>query len=131
MRLTVFDIAAIAHAAWLETAYRFGTPEPLLNWRYCGVAARELAMEAVRARLIHNDTAPEAHNRWVENRIAKGWTLGPKDEAAKTHPNLKPFDELPEPAKAQGYVFDAVVKALAPNGPVFMTEQQIVEEGTA
>jgi hypothetical protein len=35
------------------------------------------------------------HDRWMEERIADGWTAGPKDTANKTTPYLVPFDELP------------------------------------
>ncbi|AKK26988.1 hypothetical protein AB431_10205 [Mycobacterium sp. EPa45] len=35
------------------------------------------------------------HDRWVKERVAAGWTAGPKDTAGKTTPYLVPFDELP------------------------------------
>ena len=37
-----------------------------------------------------------------------------KDEAAKTHPDLVPFDQLPEHEKQKDRLFMAIVRALAP-----------------
>jgi len=37
------------------------------------------------------------HERWVEERLANGWTVGPKDIYSKTHPLLHAsYEELPE-----------------------------------
>ena len=35
------------------------------------------------------------HDRWVKERVADGWTSGPKDAARKMTPYLVPFSELP------------------------------------
>lgn len=45
------------------------------------------------------------HNRWVNERIAAGWTAGPKDAARKTTPYLVPFDELPPDIAEYDLVF--------------------------
>ena len=34
------------------------------------------------------------HQRWLEERVASGWTLGPKDEKKKTSPFLVQWDEM-------------------------------------
>jgi hypothetical protein len=39
------------------------------------------------------------HDRWVEERRRQGWTLGPRDPAKKTNPNLVPWEALPEQGK--------------------------------
>jgi hypothetical protein len=37
------------------------------------------------------------HERWVEERLANGWTVGPKDVDKKTTPwLLVPYEELPD-----------------------------------
>ena len=36
------------------------------------------------------------HKRWVDERLASGWALGPRDDAACTHPSLVPWPELPD-----------------------------------
>lgn len=36
------------------------------------------------------------HERWVEERMAAGWTPGPQDPEARTSPHLVPWEELDE-----------------------------------
>jgi hypothetical protein len=50
---------------------------------------------AVLERLARN-----AHEAWARERLADGWRWGPRrDEGAKLHPSLVPYDELPEEEK--------------------------------
>ena len=43
------------------------------------------------------DLARYKHNRWMEHYVGLGWRYGQKlDEREKTHPALRPWDELPE-----------------------------------
>ena len=44
--------------------------------------------------------AANAHDVWAQRRMAEGWTYGPqRDDAAKKHPDLVPYDDLPESEK--------------------------------
>ena len=44
--------------------------------------------------------AENTHNMWAAQRLAQGWTYGPeRNDAAKTHPDLVPYAELPEGEK--------------------------------
>ncbi|MEK7408111.1 MAG: RyR domain-containing protein [Acidobacteriota bacterium] len=44
--------------------------------------------------------AESAHDHWAQRRLAEGWTYGPRrDDAAKHHPDLVPYRELPESEK--------------------------------
>ena len=44
--------------------------------------------------------AENAHDVWAALRVAQGWTYGPKrDDAAKRHPDLVPYADLPESEK--------------------------------
>ena len=44
--------------------------------------------------------AKNAHDIWARQRMAEGWTYGPKrDDAKKQHPCLVPYEELPETEK--------------------------------
>jgi len=55
--------------------------------------SREL--HALTERLAEN-----AHDIWAAQRMADGWTFGPKrDDAAKKHPCLVPYSELPDSEK--------------------------------
>ena len=60
--------------------------------------AVRLPEEVVRVteELSHN-----AHEVWASGRLAEGWRYGPRrDEVAKLHPSLVPYDELPEAEKS-------------------------------
>lgn len=39
------------------------------------------------------------HDRWVEDRTHRGWTLGPADDDEKRTPYLVPWEELSEPIR--------------------------------
>ena len=44
--------------------------------------------------------AKNAHDLWAQQRLADGWTYGPRrDDSAKKHPCLVPYEELPESEK--------------------------------
>lgn len=44
--------------------------------------------------------AEHNHDVWARRRIRDGWTYGPqRDDEAKEHPDLLPYDELPEEEK--------------------------------
>lgn len=44
--------------------------------------------------------AENVHDEWASQRLAQGWTWGPhRDDAAKRHPGLVPYAELPEEEK--------------------------------
>ncbi len=44
--------------------------------------------------------ARNTHEVWSQGRIRDGWTYGEKrDDTAKTHPCLVPYDQLPESEK--------------------------------
>ena len=44
--------------------------------------------------------AENNHDHWAHQRIEAGWTYGPKrDDARKTHPDLVPYEDLPEGEK--------------------------------
>lgn len=44
--------------------------------------------------------ARNAHDIWARQRLADGWNSGPgRDDAAKEHPCLVPYKDLPESEK--------------------------------
>ena len=44
--------------------------------------------------------AKNAHDTWAQQRLAEGWRYGPqRDDAKKEHPDLVPYEELPESEK--------------------------------
>jgi hypothetical protein len=41
--------------------------------------------------------AENAHDHWARRRLSEGWSWGPvRDDAAKKHPDLVPYGDLPE-----------------------------------
>ena len=44
--------------------------------------------------------AENTHDVWASRRLAQGWTYGPaRDDAAKRHPDLVPYADLPDGEK--------------------------------
>lgn len=44
--------------------------------------------------------AENAHDNWAKQRLAQGWTYGPKrDDPTKKHPDLVPYNELSDTEK--------------------------------
>jgi len=39
------------------------------------------------------------HERWSQSRVRAGWVPGPRNDKARHHPNLAPWDQLDEAAK--------------------------------
>jgi len=51
-------------------------------------------------RNLKERLAENAHDIWARQRMSEGWTYGPaRDDAAKKHPDLVPYSELPESEK--------------------------------
>ena len=60
-----------------------------------GIEAEPLALtdeEVERLAIVE-------HDRWLAERRAMGWTLGPRDKDRRTNPNLLPWEQLGEDAR--------------------------------
>ncbi|MEL6861293.1 MAG: RyR domain-containing protein [Pseudomonadota bacterium] len=54
------------------------------------------------------------HEQWMAQRLADGWTYGEtRDDDAKHHPMLVPFEDLPEFEKKKDALVCAIVLALS------------------
>ena len=61
-----------------------------------GDVAIEQSLNALVEALAEN-----VHDTWARGRMDQGWTYGPaRDDAAKKHPCLVPYADLPESEKA-------------------------------
>lgn len=79
--------AAVFHSGGIVT-YK---PQPIDTSR----VALSTDLDDLIERLAANN-----HDHWARQRIAEGWRFGQRrDDQAKTHPDLKPYDELPESEK--------------------------------
>src|ERR1700730_2104509 len=83
------DIASVIHDANRRLQIVQGDPRPSPLWDEApDYQVREAVESVVQALADARRTAEQNHQGWLERLVADGWTLGPKDEAAKTHPDL-------------------------------------------
>jgi hypothetical protein len=53
------------------------------------------------------------HEQWLAQKRADGWRHGPvKDAAAKTHPLMIPYDQLPDWERRKDTLINALARAL-------------------
>lgn len=69
--------------------------------------------EKTVTRLCAAETPPttpeEEHNSWWRAYEEMGWRYGPvRDPVAKTHPDMVPFNELPEAERVKDEIFMAI-----------------------
>lgn len=83
---------------------------PQVSWEDAPKWQRESAMMGV-ALHMDNDVGPEAsHDSWMTQKESDGWVYGKKkDEDAKTHPCMVPFDKLPKDQQFKDFLFRAIV----------------------
>lgn len=74
---------------------------------------RESAHAGVKTALS-GATPQQQHEAWCRDKHAGGWVYGAvKDPAAKTHPCLVPYTDLPAAQRAKDALYGAVVRAMA------------------
>ena len=62
-------------------------------------------------------TPEEQHKAWFDDKLTEGWAYGPtKDEQAKTHPCMVPYEQLPADQRVKDELFGSIVRVLA--GPL-------------
>jgi len=103
-------IARIRHIGWV--AYQIAAGQPY-NEQINEDQLTSL-LDGIRFRDEHPDNTPEQnHDNWMRMKIEQGWVYGEiKDFDKKTHPDLVPFDELPEVEQRKD-INDATVHRLA------------------
>lgn len=88
------------------------------SWENAPEWQKKSAMNGVKFHLSGNRGVEDSHVNWMEQKIADGWICGPvKDEVAKTHPCLVPFNMLPKDQQLKDYVFRAIVHSLSADKP--------------
>lgn len=112
MRLRDYHILNVAHEAHRALCEALDEPR-VPAWDDAPAWMHANAMTNLRAAQETPGISPaQRHWKWVEEMKAKGWTLGPKNAEAKTHPCLMPFSALPEKQQMKGRLFGAIVEAL-------------------
>lgn len=73
---------------------------------------KDSAMQGVRLHLFQDVTPAQSHEAWLAAKEKDGWTYGAvKNAVHKTHPCMRPYDELPTDQQAKDHVFRAIVHA--------------------
>lgn len=85
-------------------------------WADAKESTRAAMTGAVDWVVANPDATPaDQHARWMQSRIDDGWKYGPVvDLENKIHPNLVPFEELPENQRVKDVLFRAVVANFYP-----------------
>lgn len=105
-------IAAICHAANSAYCYAIGDPG-LPPWELLDYDTQQSLIRGVQFTLENAATPESQHEAWRQTRIGQGWQFGPVlDRAAKIHPNLVPYRELPAAQQVKDRLFMAIVHAL-------------------
>lgn len=113
--ITVESIARACHEANKALREAVGDTSQK-HWEAAEQWQRDSAVAGVQFRL-NNPSAKDSaqHDAWCEDKVKAGWVYGPvKDTAAKTHPGLVPFEDLPPEQRAKDVLFCAVVDAIRP-----------------
>jgi len=114
--LDINQIARVAHEANRAYCATIGdtTHAP---WEHAPEWQKRSALGGVKLHLdslAQGQTVPpqDAHAAWMMDRKAQGWLFGPvKDPEKKTHPLLRPYNQLPVEEQLKDYLFGAVVSA--------------------
>jgi len=70
-----------------------------MSYQPAPIATSHIILSADLVELTER-LAENAHDLWARQRLADGWTHGPRrDDALKQHPCLVPYAELPESEK--------------------------------
>lgn len=107
------EIARVCHDA--NRAYcKTQGDDTQLAWEFAPQWQKDSAVAGVEYHLANPQaTNADMHESWSQHKRADGWVYGAtKDAAAKTHPCLVPYDQLPLEQQRKDALFSAIVKAL-------------------
>lgn len=115
--LTTEQIAFVCHEANRALTVNLNNPTIPVppHWNDATPEQRKsvrLGVENIITGAVASPT--ESHQRWCQHKFSEGWVHGAlKDEAAKTHPLLVPYEQLSAGNRLKDEQFFAIVKALA------------------
>jgi RyR domain len=68
------------------------------QWTPRPIDTADVALPVALERLVEL-LAQNAHDTWAKQRLDDGWVWGERDDKARTHPDLVPYEDLPEGEK--------------------------------
>lgn len=112
--MRAIDIARVAHE--VNRAYCAGISEvpPQPSWEDAPPLIRNSVIAGVEKHLDNRNITPEqSHAEWCAYKLAEGWRFGEvKNLALREHPNLVPYDQLPQAQRVKDLLFTAVIHSL-------------------
>ena len=107
------NIAIVCHEANRAYCKTLGD-DSQKPWGKAPAWQRDSALNGVKFHIENPDAKDSAaHESWMKEKVDAGWVYGDvKDEAAKTHPCIVPFDKLPLEQQKKDTLFRAIVHAL-------------------
>ncbi|SRR6266496_258352 len=110
-KLTIDEISRICHEA--NRAYCIVNDDSVLpSWDELTEDYRKSTRIGVQG-VLHGNTPEKSHESWMKERVNQGWKFGEKlDRESKIHPNLIPYEQLPENQKVKNKLFISIVKIL-------------------
>lgn len=108
-------IASVAHLALAALSEFAGEQDGVHEFDKLPDAQKEGLVAGVNMLIADPNAGADArHNAWMEKMLADGWKFSKKrDDAAKTHPRLVPFDSLPKKEVAKETLLHAIVRTMA------------------
>jgi RyR domain len=106
------SVEVIARACYEANAvYAESIGEETLPWQ----VVKDSVVNGVETLIADPSLTPaEMHDNWAKFKVEDGWTYGEeKDTEKKTHPQLVPYEDLPEEQRVKDYLFQGIVRALA------------------
>lgn len=115
--VSIEDVARICHEANRGYCSAIGDNSQF-PWDEAPQWQRDSAINGVRFHLANPTAGPAgSHENWMREKLAARWVYGPiKNPGGNppTHPCLVPFIELPVQQQAKDFIFEAIVRAMAP-----------------
>lgn len=110
--MSVDDMAEVVHGAHCRLNARLGDNAPDGPWDTLPEEQKDFIRR--RVTLIMAGVSPsDLQADWVKWMIKRKWTLGEaKDPIEKTHPNLRPLNELDDVQQLKVYLAVAIVKEM-------------------
>ena len=111
----ITEIASFAHNINRAYCESIGDTSQV-EWEFAPEWQCESAIKGVKAHLDSGLTMqPEdSHISWLKEKELNGWVYGEvKDAEKKTHPCMRPYNELPTSQRTKDYLFREVVHQFA------------------